>query len=216
MTQPKPEIIPAILSQTIEQFQEDLQKLINSKNLSSGWVHVDFMDNQLVPNQSILPEDLVGVNFGNLKKEAHLMVKNPLNWVKKLLKLGFERIIVHLEAAGAIKTYLKLIRDHGAMAVLAINPETKVEKLNEFVSLLDGVLVMGVHPGFQGQSFVPGTIDKIAKIKSRNWPVIIEVDGAVKDWNTRQLIQAGADILIVGSFLVNGNPDENLEKLKNL
>ena len=144
------------------------------------------------------------------------MVKNPLNWVKKLLKLGFERIIVHLEAAGAIKTYLKLIRDHGAMAVLAINPETKVEKLNEFVSLLDGVLVMGVHPGFQGQSFVPGTIDKIAKIKSRNWPVIIEVDGAVKDWNTRQLIQAGADILIVGSFLVNGNPDENLEKLKNL
>ncbi|OGE27635.1 hypothetical protein A3D02_04375 [Candidatus Daviesbacteria bacterium RIFCSPHIGHO2_02_FULL_39_41] len=216
MTQPKPEIIPAILSQTIEQFQEDLQKLINSKNLSSGWVHVDFMDNQLVPNQSILPEDLIGVNFGNLKKEAHLMVKNPLNWVKKLLKLGFERIIVHLEAAGAIKTYLKLIRDHGAMAVLAINPETKVEKLNEFVSLLDGVLVMGVHPGFQGQSFVPGTIDKIAKIKSRNWPVIIEVDGAVKDWNTRQLIQAGADILIVGSFLVNGNPDENLEKLKNL
>ena len=216
MTQPKPEIIPAILSQTIEQFQEDLQKLINSKNLSSGWVHVDFMDNQLVPNQSILPEDLIGVNFGNLKKEAHLMVKNPLNWVKKLLKLGFERIIVHLEAAGAIKTYLKLIRDHGAMAVLAINLETKVEKLNEFVSLLDGVLVMGVHPGFQGQSFVPGTIDKIAKIKSRNWPVIIEVDGAVKDWNTRQLIQAGADILIVGSFLVNGNPDENLEKLKNL
>ena len=211
-----PDIIPAILSQTIEDFQEDLRKLLNSKKLSRGWVHVDFMDNQLVPNQSILPEDLVGVNFGNLKKEAHLMVKNPLNWVKKLLKLGFERIIVHLEAAGAIKTYLKLIRDHGAMAVLAINPETKVEKLNEFVSLLDGVLVMGVHPGFQGQSFVPGTIDKIAKIKSRNWPVIIEVDGAVKDWNTRQLIQAGADILIVGSFLVNGNPDENLEKLKNL
>src|SRR3989338_65462 len=211
-----PDIIPAILSQTIEDFQEDLRKLLNSKKLSRGWVHVDFMDNQLVPNQSILPEDLVGVNFGNLKKEAHLMVKNPLNWVKKLLKLGFERIIVHLEAAGAIKTYLKLIRDHGSMAVLAINPETKVEKLNEFVSLLDGVLVMGVHPGFQGQSFVPGTIDKIAKIKSRNWPVIIEVDGAVKDWNTRQLIQAGADILIVGSFLVNGNHDENLEKLKNL
>src|SRR3989338_295155 len=213
MTQPKPEIIPAILSQTIEQFQEDLQKLINSKNLSSGWVHVDFMDNQLVPNQSILPEDLVGVNFGNLKKEAHLMVKNPLNWVKKLLKLGFERIIVHLEAAGAIKTYLKLIRDHGAMAVLAINPETKVEKLNEFVSLLDGVLVMGVHPGFQGQSFVPGTIDKISKIKSQNWPVKIEVDGAVKDTNAKQILQAGADTLISGSYLIKGAPDQNLANL---
>ncbi|HCB22708.1 TPA: hypothetical protein DEP06_02745 [Candidatus Daviesbacteria bacterium] len=167
MTQPKPEIIPAILSQTIEQFQEDLQKLINSKNLSSGWVHVDFMDNQLVPNQSILPEDLVGVNFGNLKKEAHLMVKNPETWIKKLLDLGFERIIIHMESQGNIAAYLKLIKNAGAKAVLAINPETSIEKFNEFVLSADGVMVMGVHPGFQGQSFVPETIDKISKIKSQ-------------------------------------------------
>ncbi|OGE38923.1 hypothetical protein A3B42_04070 [Candidatus Daviesbacteria bacterium RIFCSPLOWO2_01_FULL_38_10] len=213
MTQPKPEIIPAILSQTIEQFQEDLQKLINSKNLSSGWVHVDFMDNQLVPNQSILPEDLVGVNFGNLKKEAHLMVKNPETWIKKLLDLGFERIIIHMESQGNIAAYLKLIKNAGAKAVLAINPETSIEKFNEFVLSADGVMVMGVHPGFQGQSFVPETIDKISKIKSQNWPVKIEVDGAVKDTNAKQILQAGADTLISGSYLIKGDPDQNLANL---
>ena len=104
-----PEIIPAILSKTKEDFQQDLRKIINSKKLSRGWVHVDFMDNQLVPNQSILPEDLEGVNFGNLKKEAHLMVKKPASWIKKLLDLGFERIIIHLEAEGDIKEYIKSV-----------------------------------------------------------------------------------------------------------
>ncbi|MBI2334865.1 ribulose-phosphate 3-epimerase [Candidatus Daviesbacteria bacterium] len=212
MTQSKPEIIPAILSQTIGQFQEDLQKLINSKRLSSGWVHVDFMDNQLVPNQSILPEDLQNVDFGNLKKEAHLMVKNPLNWVKKLLKLGFERIIIHLEA-NQIRMSLKLIRGAGKQAVLAINPQTPVEKLDEFAAEIDRILVMGVHPGFQGQVFIPETVARIKKIKSFNWPVIIEVDGAVKDRNANLLVRVGADTLIIGSFLINGNPDENLEKL---
>ena len=208
-----PDIIPAILSQTIEDFQEDLRKLLNSKKLSRGWVHVDFMDNQLVPNQSILPEDLVGVNFGNLKKEAHLMVKNPETWIKKLLDLGFERIIIHMESQGNIAAYLKLIKNAGAKAVLAINPETSIEKFNEFVLSADGVMVMGVHPGFQGQSFVPETIDKISKIKSQNWPVKIEVDGAVKDTNAKQILQAGADTLISGSYLIKGDPDQNLANL---
>ena len=211
-----PEIIPAILSQSTEHFQEDLRKLINSKNLKVGWVHVDFMDNQLVPNQSILPEDLPNVDFGNLKKEAHLMVKNPLPWIKKLLALGFARIIIHLEASGQIKSYLKFIKNRGVQAVLAINPETPIEKLNEFVSLLDGVLVMGVHPGFQGQAFIPQTIEKVKKIKSLRWPVIIAVDGAVKDWNAPQLVKAGADALIIGSFLIRDDPDKAFEKLKHL
>ncbi|MDP3733545.1 MAG: hypothetical protein Q8Q91_03290, partial [Candidatus Daviesbacteria bacterium] len=118
------EIIPAILSKTKEAFQKDLKKLTDSKKLNSGWVHVDFMDNQLVPNQSILPKDLKEVNFGNLKKEAHLMVKKPASWIKKLLDLGFERIIIHLEAQGDIIHYIKLVKDAGAEVVIALNNET--------------------------------------------------------------------------------------------
>lgn len=207
----EPEIIPAILSKNLEDFKRDLGKLKNSQKLNSGWVHIDFMDNELVPNQSILPEDLQGIDFGNLKKEAHLMVKNPASWIKKLLDLGFERIIIHLEAAGDIVEYVKLVKS--AEVVLAINPETPVEKLKDFIPLIDGVLVMGVVPGFQGQAFIPECIDKVKKIKALNWPVIIEVDGAVKDWNAKSIAEAGADILISGSYLIQGNPDENLDKL---
>lgn len=210
--QPK-EIIPAILSKTKEDFQNDLKKLIISKRLGRGWVHVDFMDNQLVPNQSILPEDLAGVDFGNLKKEAHLMVKNPEVWIEKLLDLGFERIIIHLEAQGDITRYIKLVKDGGAQAVVALNPETPVEKLTDLILMIDRVLVMGVHPGFQGQAFIPETIDRVKKIKSQNWPVKIEVDGAVKDRNAKAILQAGADALISGSFLISGDPDENLKDL---
>lgn len=208
-----PEIIPAILSKNALDFNRDLDKLKNSQKLNFGWVHVDFMDNQLVPNQSILPEDLQNIDFGNFKKEAHLMVKNPKTWIIKLLDLGFERIIIHLEAEGDIEEYIKLVKDAGAEVVLAINPETPIEKLDEFVPLIDRVLVMGVHPGFQGQQFIPETIDKVKKIKSQNWGVKIEVDGAVKDWNAKSIIEAGADTLIVGSYLIQGRPDENLDKL---
>lgn len=207
-----PEIIPAILSKNIEDFNRDLDKLKNSRNLSSGWVHIDFMDNQLAPNQSILPEDLQNIDFGNLKKEAHLMVKNPARWIIKLLDLGFERIIIHLEAAGNIAEYIKLIKN--AEVVLAINPETPIERLSEFIPTIDRVLVMGVNPGFQGQLFIPETVDKVKKIKSQNWGAKIEVDGAVKDWNAKSIALSGADTLISGSYLIQGNPDENLANLR--
>lgn len=201
-------IIPAILARTIQDFQKDLSNLLNSKNLSSGWVHVDFMDNIFVPNQSIKPEDLAGVDFGNLKKEAHLMVKNPKDWIEKLK--NFSRIIIHVETA--TEKDIEFIKQSGAEVGLAINPETPLEKLDPFIKNIDTILVMGVHPGFQGQSFILQTLDKIREIK-KNWDVKIEVDGAVKDTNAKEIIQAGANILISGSFLINGNPDQNLSKL---
>lgn len=208
-----PEIIPAILSKTLADFNRDLDKLKNSQNLNSGWVHVDFMDNQLVPNQSILPKDLKEVNFGKLKREAHLMVKNPESWIIKLLDLGFERIIIHLETEGDIGKYIELVKDAGAEIVIALNNETDIEKIKPFVKIIDRVLLMGVKPGFQSQPFIPECIDKVKKIKSLNWPVKIEVDGAVKDWNAKSIAQAGADTLISGSYLIQGNPDDNLDKL---
>jgi len=207
------EIIPAILSKTIEDFKNDLSKLLNSKNLNSGWVHVDFMDNVFVPNKSIAPDDLQNIDFRALKKEAHLMVRKPAEWIKKLIQLGFPRIIIHVEAEGDLKQNISLIKQSGAKAVLAINPDTPISKLEPFSSGIDGILVMGVVPGFQGQEFIPETLNKIKEIKSRGWPVKIEVDGAVKDRNVKDIVDSGADILILGSFLIKGDPDYNLETL---
>lgn len=206
------EIIPAILSKKIEDFQNDLSKLLDSKNLNSGWIHVDFMDNIFVPNLSITPDDLKGVDFKALKKEAHLMVKKPQEWIKKLLKLKFLRIIIHIESEGDIAGYIDLIKQ-GAKAVLAINPDTPASKLEPFAQRIDGILVMGVVPGFQGQSFIPETLDKIKEIRSKGWSLKIEVDGAVKDWNAKDIVEHGADILILGSYLIKGDPDQNLAAL---
>lgn len=206
------EIIPAILSKTIEDFQNDLNKLLNSKNLKHGWVHVDFMDNIFVPNLSITPDDLSVIDFKALKKEAHLMVKEPQEWIKKLLKLGFKRIIIHIESEGDITGYIDLIKQ-GAKAILAINPDTPVSKLEPFSKKINGILVMGVVPGFQGQSFIPETLNKIKEIRSKGWSLKIEVDGAVKDWNAKDIVEHGADILILGSYLIKGEPDQNLAAL---
>lgn len=207
------EIIPAILSQNTQDFKADLQKIVASQNLSSGWIHVDLMDNIFVPNFSIKAQELKGVDFGNLKKEVHLMVKEPESWIKKCLELGFQRIIIHIECSGDISSYISMIKSAGAKAVLAINPPTPAENLAPYSNQIDGVLVMGVNPGFQGQSFIPETLDKIREIKAKFNPKKIEVDGAVKDWNAKGLVASGADIIILGSFLIKGNPDENLAVL---
>ena len=214
MTKVPEEIIPAILSKNLQDFQVDLNKLLNSKNFNSGWVHVDFMDNIFVPNISMSPDDLSGTDFKSLKKEAHLMVIEPESWIEKLLKLVFERIIIHIEAKGDIAGYLKLIKSSGVESILAINPGTPIESLSPYAQLIDRILVMGVVPGFQGQPFVPETIDRIKEIKSKGWPVKIAVDGAVKDTNARAILNAGVDSIILGSFLMRGDPDENLARLK--
>lgn len=203
-------IIPAILAKTKEDFQKDLSNLLNSKNLSSGWVHIDFMDNIFVPNKSIEPEDITDIDFGNLKKEAHLMVKEPASWIKRLIDQQFARIIIHVEIA--TKEDIELIKQQGVEVGLAINPETPIEKLDPFTDDIDTILVMGVHPGFQGQTFIPDTLDRIRQLALQG--LALEVDGAVKDINAKEIVEAGADILISGSFLIQGNPDENLKKIK--
>ncbi len=206
-------IIPAILSQTPEDFQNDLAKLTNSQSLNKGWVHVDFMDNLFVPNFSIKPQDLKKADFRLLKKEAHLMVKKPESWIRQLINLGFGRIVIHVEAEGDIAKYLSLIKKSGKDAGLAINPPTPVNKLAPFVQMIDMILVMGVIPGFQGQAFIPETTDKIRDIRAKDWPVKIEVDGSVKDWNAKEIIESGADSLVLGSFLIKGDPDQNMAAL---
>lgn len=207
------EIIPAILSKSPEDFKNDLSKLLSSKNLNSGWVHVDFMDNIFVPNISVTPEDLAEIDFGSLKKEAHLMVAEPKDWIKQLIQLGFSRIMIHVEIEGDIHDYISEIKAAGCEAVLAINPRTPISELESYAKELDGILVMGVVPGFQGQEFIPETLDKVKEIRAKGWTLKISVDGAIKDWNAGDIMENGADNIILGSFLIKGDPDQNLGAL---
>lgn len=206
------QIVPAILDKTPQDFQKHVQQLKESDSFQEGWVHIDFADNKFVPNHTI------GIDIAqkfpiSLKKEAHLMVAHPLQWVDGLQKAGFDRVVFHFESEDDIGEVIGAVKAAGMEAGVAINPETPIESLGPFNDRIDQVLVMGIIPGFQGQPFISETIEKIKALKSRNWPVTISIDGAVRDTNAKELVDAGVDQLVSGSFLLTGDIDENAEKI---
>lgn len=206
------QIVPAILDKTPEDFENHMAQLKNSVSFQEGWVHIDFADNEFVPNTTISP-DIAGKADVNLNKEAHLMVSYPLQWINKLKEAGFKRVIFHFESSDSIEECINKIKDLGMEAGIALNIDTPIEKIDQFVDKIDLVLIMAIVPGFQGQPFLPEVFDKIKNLKEKNWPVKISVDGAVRDTNAKQLMQAGVDQITVGSYLLKGDIDENLERL---
>ncbi len=206
------QIIPAILATSLEQYQADSARLLTVESLRGGWVHFDFMDNKFVLNEGIDPSvtSKYPITF---EKEAHLMVQHPREWIDRLVKADFKRVLIHMESDDDKKACLDYAKGQGLEVGLVLNHETPIDKLEPFISKLDVVLFMGVVPGFQGQPFIEGVFQKIKDFKSRKWPVRAGVDGAVSDANIKNLIAAGVDFVIVGSYLLKGDIDENLEKL---
>lgn len=213
-------IVPAILDKTPQDYAQHINELKNSVSFQKGWVHIDFADNKFVPNETIGPI-VIGQYPIELKKEAHLMVSRPLDWIDGLKKAGFKRVVFHFESEDDPQKVIEEIKNAGMEAGIAINPETPIEKLVPFKDKIDQILVMGIVPGFQGQPFIPDTIKRIKDIKSKKWPVKLSIDGAVSDSNARDLIEAGVDQLVIGSFLLQskndsslkGDIDENVEKI---
>lgn len=206
------QIIPSILATSEEQFERDIHKLSLSESLKSGWVHIDFADNIFVQNQTIKVETIKKFPT-NFRKEAHLMVAHPKEWIDELVDAGFERIIFHIESDDNTLEVLEYIKNKGLEIGLAINKESPIEKLEQFVDKIGVVLVMTIVPGFQGQPLIPQTLDKVREIKSKNWSVKVGVDGAISDVDVKEVVASGVDFMIVGSFLLKGDTEENLEKL---
>lgn len=206
------QIIPAILAGSEEDFKRDISRLMQSPSLKTGWLHIDFADNVFVPNQTIRPS-VVAKYTTDLYKEAHIMVAHPIEWVDDLVKAGFERIIFHLEAEDKTMDTIELIKSKGLEVGIAVKNETSIDKLEPFAGIIDLVLIMSIEPGFQGRSFIPATLDKIRDLRSREWEIRVGVDGGVRDTNIKDLVKAGVDFVTVGSYLLEGDIDENLERL---
>lgn len=205
-------ILPAILDKTVHDFIKHINQLKNSLAFKEGWVHIDFTDNKFVQNETI-SVDIVAQTKTNLYKEAHLMVVHPLQWIEPLQKAGFKRVIFHYESKDNVLECVNKIKELGMEAGVALKIETPVNVLEPYNDKISLVLIMSVVPGFQGQPFLPESLDKIRELKSKNWPLKIAVDGAIKDVNAKQLVEAGVDQLTIGSYLLNGNIDDNLERL---
>lgn len=205
------QIIPAILATKKEDYRRDITRIEQSSSFKEGWVHIDLMDNLFVPNGSIKPSE--ARNYTRLQKEAHLMVIHPSDWIDDLVSAGFKRVIFHIESQDDVMDVINQIRDRGLEVGLAIKNETPIEKLEPFLDKIDAMVVMSVVPGFQGQKFIPEALDRIKQLKSKQLTVKIGVDGAVKDDNIKAIVEAGADFVAVGSYLLKGNINENLENL---
>ncbi|TSC86302.1 MAG: ribulose-phosphate 3-epimerase [Microgenomates group bacterium Gr01-1014_7] len=215
------QIIPAILATSEEQYQNDLAKLHSAEALQGGWIHIDFADTYFVQNEqssfasqskTIGPE-IISKFPSKFRKEAHLMVDNPNEWIEELIKAGFERVIFHLECKDNINETIEYIKSKGLEAGIALKNETELEKVEQFIEKIDILLLMGVKPGLQGQPFIEKSINKLKEVKSKGLKVRVGIDGGIKNDNIKEIVLAGADFVIVGSYLLKGDIDENLESL---
>ena len=180
---------------------------------AAEWVHIDVMDGVFVPNISFGFPVLKAIRRATAKcLDVHLMIVEPERYVARFAEAGADIVTFHYEAVSDVRACIGLIRGAGARAGVSIKPVTPAEALREVLPLVDLVLVMSVEPGFGGQSFIPGSLDKIralrAMIREQGLGTIVEVDGGISARNAREVFDAGADALVAGSAVFGAEDPE--------
>ncbi len=203
---------PSVLSADFSKLGEDVKAIAKTP-----WVHLDVMDGAFVPNISFGPDVIKSVR-GISKQifDTHLMVNEPIRYIKNFVDAGADSISIHVEACEDVKATLDAVKSYNIMSSIAINPETPIEKIYPYLEMVDMVLVMSVHPGFGGQSFIEDTYAKLDTLTNKldslglSDKVDIEVDGGVSLKNVDKVIEAGANIIVAGSGVYKGDIDENI------
>lgn len=195
------ELSPSLLSADFTNLKSEMEVL--EKN-GVKYLHLDVMDGMFVPNISFGPMIIKQLRpLTNMIFDVHLMIEDPDRYVQNFKDAGADILTVHYEACKHLHRTVSYIKSLGMKAGVSLNPATNIDVLDYVLEDLDLVLIMSVNPGFGGQSFIPSAIDKIknlkAKIRERNLNVIVEVDGGVKTTNVKDVIEAGADLIVSGS-----------------
>jgi ribulose-phosphate 3-epimerase len=212
-------IAPSVLAADFANLQHDIEMINNSE---ADWFHIDIMDGVFVPNISFGMPVLEAINKHAKKTiDVHLMIVDPDRYIKTFKDLGTDILTVHYEACTHLHRTLQAIKAEGMKAGVALNPHTNVDLLEDVIQDIDLVCVMSVNPGFGGQSFIENTYSKVVKLKAlinrKNASTLIEIDGGVTSKNARQLVEAGADVLVAGSFVFKAeNPIETIVELKKI
>ena len=212
-------IAPSILAADFGNIQKEVEMLNASQ---ADYIHVDIMDGIFVPNFSFgIPVTEAIHRHAEKPLDVHLMIQKPDLYLEAFRNAGAEILTVHYEACPHLHRTLQAIKRLGAKAGVAINPHTPVEFLNDVIEELDLVCVMSVNPGFGGQRFIENTYSKVLRIKelltSKGSKALIEIDGGVNLQNAPLLLQAGADILVAGSFVfTSSDPLATIADLKSL
>lgn len=208
------EIIPSILTEPVEQYQDVLNRIEKVFNI----VQFDVMDGIFVPKVTF---DWTVVRYlrTSMLQEAHLMIENPQGEIMKYVDAGCLSILYHVEAWNDVKTHRRLYQKLAQQEVglgIAISPDTPIQDIFPYLEYVNKVLVMTVRPGLAGQNFIPATLQKIRDVRDKS-DVDIEVDGGINESTIKDVANAGANHIIVGSGLFkHGTPKENKEKLLRL
>ncbi len=211
-------LAPSILA---ADFKELGTQMKMTEDNGAGYLHFDVMDGMFVPSISFGMPVLESIKSATGQvMDAHLMVQEPVRYVEAFKKAGADIVTVHLEACSDIHATLDKIKDCGMKAGLSICPETEAGAVKDLLPKVDMVLVMCVHPGFGGQKFIPESLDKIRDIRrmitEAGLDVDIQVDGGIYLTNVREVLDAGANIIVAGSAVFNGSPSENTKKFMEI
>ncbi len=210
-------IAPSLLAADFGNLQRDVE-LVNESE--ADWHHIDIMDGVFVPNISFGMPVLKAISASATKPlDVHLMIVEPDRYIKTFAELGSNVLTVHYEACNHLHRTLQAIKVEGMKAGVALNPHTSVQLLTDLINDIDLVCLMSVNPGFGGQSFIENTYQKVADLKqliqSKNAKTLIEIDGGVNSENAQPLVEAGADVLVAGSFVFKSqDPKETIGLLK--
>ena len=212
-------IAPSVLAADFANLQRDSEMLNKSE---ADWFHIDIMDGVFVPNISFgMPVLKAIAKHATKPLDVHLMIVNPDQYIETFAELGSAVLTVHYEACDHLHRTLQKIKSCGMKAGVALNPHTPIAVLDSIIKDVDVVCLMSVNPGFGGQSFIEETYTKVktlkALIQEKGATALIEIDGGVTNKNAKQLIDAGADVLVAGSYVFGAeDPIQTIAGLKEI